>query len=69
MDVIDDWGFASKLRYFVMDNAGNNDTMMKCLSLALLRQYDIRYDPTSHRLRCQGHIINLAAKSFLFVTF
>ncbi|KAM3517051.1 hypothetical protein MY4038_010335 [Beauveria bassiana] len=68
MDVIDDWGFASKLGYFVMDNAGNNDTMMKCLSLALLRQYDIRYDPTSHRLRCQGHIINLAAKSFLFVT-
>ncbi|CEJ92863.1 Putative Transposase-like protein [[Torrubiella] hemipterigena] len=68
MDVIDDWGFASKLGYFVMDNAGNNDTMIKCLSLALLRQYDIRYDPIAHRLRCQGHIINLAAKSFLFVT-
>ncbi|OAQ58045.2 ribonuclease H-like protein [Pochonia chlamydosporia 170] len=68
MEVVEDWGFASKLGYFVMDNATNNDTMMKSLSLALLRQFDIQYDPKSHRLRCQGHIINLAAKSFLFVT-
>ncbi|OWT42315.1 transposase-like protein [Pochonia chlamydosporia 170] len=36
--------------------------------LALLRQFDIQYDSKSHRLRCQGHVINLAAKSFLFVT-
>ncbi|KAM4064376.1 transposase-like protein [Hirsutella rhossiliensis] len=42
--------------------------MMRSLSLGLLRRYDIRYDPKSHRLRCQGHIINLAAKAFLFVT-
>ncbi|KAJ6782950.1 hypothetical protein PWT90_08941 [Aphanocladium album] len=33
VEVIDDWGFASKLGYFMMDNAGNNDTMMTCLSL------------------------------------
>ncbi|KAI8412279.1 hypothetical protein FOFC_08909 [Fusarium oxysporum] len=35
---------------------------------SLLRRYDIQYDPKVHRLRCQGHIINLAAKAFLFVT-
>ncbi|KAI8416722.1 hypothetical protein FOFC_03035 [Fusarium oxysporum] len=34
----------------------------------LLRRYDIQYDPKVHRLRCQGQIINLAAKTFLFVT-
>lgn len=34
----------------------------------LLRRFDIQYDPKSHRLRCQGHIINLAARAFLFVT-
>ncbi|KAF6515700.1 hypothetical protein HZS61_004441 [Fusarium oxysporum f. sp. conglutinans] len=68
LKVVDEWGFASKLRYFVMDNAGNNDTMMRSLSLGLLRRYDIQYDPKVHRLRCQGHIINLAAKAFLFVT-
>lgn len=44
-----------------------NDTMMKSLSLDLLRRFDIQYDPKVHRLRCQGHIINLAARSFLFV--
>ncbi|KYK57504.1 putative AC9 transposase [Drechmeria coniospora] len=68
MEVVDDWGFASKLGYFVTDNASNNDTMMKSLSLGLLRQFDIQYDAKSHRLRCQCHIINLAAKAFLFVT-
>jgi hypothetical protein len=33
LEVVDGWGFASKLGYFVMDNAGNNDTMMRSLSL------------------------------------
>ncbi|OLL26463.1 putative AC transposase [Neolecta irregularis DAH-3] len=68
VQVIKEWGFASKLGFFVMDNATNNDTMMRSISLKLLRQFDIRYDPKHHRLRCQGHIINLAVKSFLFVT-
>ncbi|KJZ74134.1 hypothetical protein HIM_05666 [Hirsutella minnesotensis 3608] len=68
LEVVDDWGFASKLGYFVMDNASNNDTMMRYLSLSLLRRFDIKYDAKSHRVRCQGHIINLAAKAFLFVT-
>ncbi|RKK10355.1 hypothetical protein BFJ66_g18383, partial [Fusarium oxysporum f. sp. cepae] len=44
LNVVDEWGFASKLGYFVMDNAGNNDTMMRSLSLGLLRRYDIQYD-------------------------
>ncbi|KAI7763505.1 hypothetical protein LZL87_013897 [Fusarium oxysporum] len=68
LKVVNEWGFASKLGYFVMDNAGNNDTMMRSLSLGLLCRYGIQYDPKVHRLRCQGHIINLAAKAFLFVT-
>jgi hypothetical protein len=32
------------------------------------RSFNIKYDPFHHRLRCSGHIINLAVKSFLFVT-
>ncbi|KAG8352263.1 hypothetical protein FVEN_g9685 [Fusarium venenatum] len=42
--------------------------MIRSLSLGLLRRYNIQYNPKVHRLRCQGHIINLAAKAFLFVT-
>ena len=31
------------------------------------RSFNIKYDAPRHRLRCSGHIINLAVKSFLFV--
>ena len=31
-------------------------------------RYHIEYDPIHYRLRCNGHIINLTAKSFLFHT-
>jgi len=34
----------------------------------MLHEYDINYDPKTHRLRCQGHIINLSINSFLYVT-
>ena len=70
-----------------MDNAPNNDTMMKyisigklstlinlyylCLSLTYLglithQSREVKeYDPVHHQVRCQGHIINLAADAFL----
>jgi hypothetical protein len=33
--------------------------------LELLTEFDIEYDAKHHRLRCQGHIINLAVHAFL----
>jgi hypothetical protein len=33
LDVVDEWGFTSKLSYFVMDNATNNNGMIRSLSL------------------------------------
>ena len=33
MQVIQEWGIASKLGYMQMDNASNNDTMMKHVSI------------------------------------
>jgi hypothetical protein len=68
VEVLEEWGFVSKLGCFVMDNAENNDTMMDSLKRELARKWHIRYNPKTHRLRCQGHIINLAVQSFLFVT-
>jgi hypothetical protein len=32
------------------------------------RMLNIRYDPHLHRLRCNGHVSNLAADTFLFNT-
>jgi hypothetical protein len=34
----------------------------------LFDQYQIVYNAEQHRLRCNGHIINLAAQAFLFHT-
>jgi hypothetical protein len=85
MEVIKDWEIAEKLGYFVMDNASNNDTMMRWISkgklansvyfdsillktLEMLHEYGIQYDSQHHRLRCQGHVLNLSVNSFLYVT-
>jgi hypothetical protein len=68
MEVIRDYDIQGNLGYFVMDNAENNDTMITSLSHSLRREFRLHYDPKHFRLRCQGHIINLAVKSFLFVT-
>jgi hypothetical protein len=32
IEVINDYGIALKVRYFMIDNANNNDTMMEALS-------------------------------------
>jgi hypothetical protein len=66
--VILEYGFEKNLGYFVMDNTPDNDTMMTHLSQALRRNQKLQYDPIHHRIRCQGHVINLSVKSFLFVT-
>jgi hypothetical protein len=37
VEVLEEWRFASKLGYFVMDNAENNDTMIDSLKRELAR--------------------------------
>ena len=68
LEVLKDYNIIRDLGYFVMDNAPDNDTMMTVLSNALRREFSLKYDPIHYRIRCQGHVINLAVKSFLFVT-
>jgi hypothetical protein len=34
----------------------------------MLQQYGIVYDSKHHRLRCQGHVLNLSINSYLYVT-
>jgi hypothetical protein len=62
ISVIDEFKIGSKLGYFVTNNTGNNDT---CIAI-LYEHYFPFSDPDIRRLRCLGHIINLAAKAFLF---
>jgi hypothetical protein len=51
-----------RLGYFVCDNHGSNDTAIR----AILQEYGIPEQEERRRLRCLGHIINLAAQAFLF---
>ncbi len=42
--------------------------MITTLSLALWRDFNLKYELVYYYIRYQGHVINLAIKSFLFVT-
>ena len=62
--VVGDYEIESRLGYFVLDNADTNDT---CVA-AVLGTIRPDLQPKEGRLRCLGHIINLAAKALLFGT-
>jgi hypothetical protein len=61
--VLEEMGIVSRLGYFIADNASNNDTCWRAICRKL--RPDIK-EPDSRRVRCLGHILNLAAKAFLF---
>ena len=60
--IIEDYGIKDLLGYFVLDNVSSNDTCVQ----EILKQLQPTADPKKRRLRCFGHIVNLAAKAFLF---
>jgi hypothetical protein len=63
VDVIRKYGLTSdQVGWFVLDNASSNDTCVK----EILKVLDINDTVGHRRLRCLGHIINLAAKAFFF---
>ena len=66
LKLLNDYSIRNKLDYFVMNNASNNDTMLRAISLNFKLVDDIEYDSIKHRLRCMNHIINLSIQAFLF---
>jgi hypothetical protein len=65
LQVLSEYQVWTKVGYFVLDNATNNDTMLGAFARHL-ETLGILFDPKTHRLRCTGHVINLAVKAFLF---
>jgi hypothetical protein len=61
--VLQDFNIAPRLGYYIGDNQGSNDTCLRAICRKL--RPDIK-DPDARRVRCLGHILNLAAKAFLF---
>src|SRR6202020_3305227 len=64
-EFIREYGIAQKVGYFMMDNASNMNTMVDKVYDDLEHEFGVFYDPLPHRLRCVGHIINLAVMEFL----
>ena len=62
VSVIKQYGFTHRLGVFIGDNVDSNDVAWR----ETLRQLDPRRNLVTSRSRCLGHIINLAAKSFIF---
>ena len=63
-EVIKEYNIVNKLGYFVLDNAEANDTCVEAIINNLNPKPNI--SKPHRRLRCLGHIINLAAQAFLF---
>ena len=61
--VIQDWELQDKVGVFIGDNAGNIDTAVECL---VGEFWPNEVGIEARRARCFAHIINLAAKAFLF---
>jgi hypothetical protein len=60
--VIEEYEIKDLLGYFVLDNVLSNDTCVQ----EILKQLRPELDLQKRCLRCFGHIVNLAAKAFLF---
>lgn len=63
VDVVHEFQAESELGAFVLDNGSNNDTATRFI-LKELELYT--HEEEHYRLRCLGHIINLAAQDFIF---
>lgn len=64
LKVIKDYKIGRKVGYFVLDNAANNDTCVEAIMKKLHPEFSEK-QRRRRRLRCLGHVINLAAQVFI----
>jgi hypothetical protein len=65
LEVAQEYEISDKLGFFTLDNAGTNDTCLHTF-LAACQPNVTNDEVKSRRIRCFGHVLNLAAKAFLF---
>jgi hypothetical protein len=63
--LLEDYGITRKIGAVIGDNASVNDKLCAELSVKL-GNVGITWDVANNRMRCNGHIINLAVQAFLF---
>ncbi len=62
--ILDHYYIKDLVDYFVMNNATSNDRMVTSISHQLFEKDGLSYNSQQHRLRCNGHIINLTVLAF-----
>jgi len=63
---IEDYEIAPFVGMFNVDNATNNDTALTEIASRLRRSGHESFNPVEARLRCFGHVLNLAVKAILW---
>jgi hypothetical protein len=68
LNVLNDYEIIQLLGFVCTDNATSNDKALRLLAAELQKRDDLphEWDSTLHRIRCLGHILNLAVQAFLF---
>jgi hypothetical protein len=60
------YGIEKRLGYVTADNASSNDTLCRAIERYMFAKHAIKWSAQQHRLRCLGHILNIAVQAFLF---
>ncbi|KAG7415018.1 hypothetical protein Forpi1262_v016824 [Fusarium oxysporum f. sp. raphani] len=64
--VLEDYNIWNKIGFYTGDNHGSNDKLCRLLG-EHLQARGINWESRKQRLRCHGHVINLAVQAFLFM--
>jgi hypothetical protein len=67
LEVVEDYAIRlDRIGFFTLDNAASNDTMLRFIAEEINEAHPALFVPRIHRIPYNGHVINLAAKAFLF---
>ena len=67
LQVAEQYNILGRIGYICGDNHGSNDEMCRLISEGLKAKGLPYWNPTHHRIRCSGHIVNLALQAFLYL--
>jgi hypothetical protein len=66
LPVLEEYNCTKSIGTIVGDNSGTNDILCRTISAYLAEQYQIDWNASQNRIRCQGHILNLVVQAYLF---
>ncbi|EED18402.1 conserved hypothetical protein [Talaromyces stipitatus ATCC 10500] len=64
--LLQDYGIVQNIGSIIADNASSNDTLCRAIGEYLNKEEGLQWNALFKRIRCIGHVINLAVQAFLF---